>query len=766
MFCVPFFFACQSNTKSSLATTTTKTSCGANHGLQLIQEPALSGLLPDQNLVRQETTRLQDEINRLARTKSPSSSALHKLVMERAHYFRALLRLDPKAAYSLFDKAKRQAWLELIPALSDEAKGCLEVKSEKTGKLEILFAANATTEEGPVAVLTEESGKRYRLTFASKASLQSMGLATGASVRVAGLEVPCDEAVGAEIDFLDPSLSPLAVSAATDVHVTTTAASTTTFGEHPVAVVLLNFNDATGYTATEANNAVFDQANRYWLEASFGQAWITGHVFGPFSIPLSKTTCDYNSLENYANIALANAGIDVSAYKHRLFAFPANTCGWLGLGTIGGAPGKVWINGSLVLHTVAHELGHNIGLYHSHAQDCGPSTLATDCASIEYGDTTDVMGNLVPGHYNAFQKERLGWLNSANMPPIITATATGNYSIDPFEANTLNAKAIKIPKSVNTDGSKTYYYLEFRQPLGFDAGFSNIYSSNLTNGIVVHTGTDTDPNSSFLLDLNPEFRNWYKAALTLGQTFQDSTAGISITVNSVSPAGASVNINLSGQPACVRAPPSLSISPSESDIVTPGESVHYSAALTNNDSTECAQSVFSLQTILPTGFSGDVSPATLSIAPGQTSTAVFWARSPDPSSGGSFTVRMLATNTFAPIMQALGSAVYLAASDARLRLAITLDHDLLAQSQYVHVSVSGNYDGSAATDHPIRLQVIQPDGGVTTQDGLLDATGKESFTFFASACSSIGIYQLSAHGLDATRATIPGSSAATTLFIR
>ena len=78
-------------------------------------------------------------------------------------------------------------------------------------------------------------------------------------------------------------------------------------------------------------------------------------------------------------------------------------------------------------------MGHNFGLYHSHAWDCGAPPIGTGCTSIEYGDTLDVMGGS-SYHFNAFQKERLGWLNYGASPPITPVTASGTYSIDGYEA--------------------------------------------------------------------------------------------------------------------------------------------------------------------------------------------------------------------------------------------------------------------------------------------------------------------------------------------
>ena len=83
---------------------------------------------------------------------------------------------------------------------------------------------------------------------------------------------------------------------------------------------------------------------------------------------------------------------------------------------MGGTPGEVWINGSMNAVVAAHELGHNFGLYHSHALECGSVAMGGSCSTIDYGDVLDVMGSGSPA-FNAVQKDLLGWLDYGVSPP-------------------------------------------------------------------------------------------------------------------------------------------------------------------------------------------------------------------------------------------------------------------------------------------------------------------------------------------------------------
>jgi hypothetical protein len=191
-------------------------------------------------------------------------------------------------------------------------------------------------------------------------------------------------------------------------------------------------------------------------------------------------------------------------------------------------------------------LGHGLGLYHSNSLNCGPSVvIGPNCATIEYGDILDMMGASPSAHFNAFQKERLGWLDYGVSPPITTVQAVGTYVLDPYEVNGSQANALKIPKSTDsTTGKKTWYYVEYRQAIGFDS-FLSSYSS-ITNGVVIHTGSESSGNTSYLLDMTPEtpvYYWWFDLALVVGQRFNDPDSGVTIMPVSVSSTGVTVSVS-------------------------------------------------------------------------------------------------------------------------------------------------------------------------------------------------------------------------------
>jgi hypothetical protein len=407
---------------------------------------------------------------------------------------------------------------------------------------------------------------------------------------------------------------------------------------------MVNFSDRSAtFTLDTLRRRVFTTTSDYDKENSYDQAWLTGDAVGPLTIALSSTVCDYSTLASQAKAAATNAGVQLSNYNRYVYVFPKNFCGWWGLGTVGGNPSQAWINDNPQLRVIAHELGHNFGLYHSHSLDCGAAVIASTCTTSDYGDTVDVMGTS-NGHFNAFQKERLGWLNSSVTPPITTVQGSGQYLIDAFEPKGGSSKALKILKSTESaTGKKTWYYVEFRQPIGVDSWISG--NANLTNGVVIHTGSESSANSSYLLDMTPATTSWADPALTVGQTFQDATAGVTITSSSIDTVNkkAVVAVNSSGA-TCLPGVPQVAITPSNGVVVPPGSLASYTLTVGNTDSSTCSAGNFSVTISAQSGWTTSANPVALSLSPGASGSSSLRLASPTSLPDGIYNVPVTVTN--------------------------------------------------------------------------------------------------------------------------
>ncbi|NMU83829.1 hypothetical protein HKB16_13115, partial [Vibrio parahaemolyticus] len=74
-----------------------------------------------------------------------------------------------------------------------------------------------------------------------------------------------------------------------------------------------------------------------------------------------------------------------------------------------------------------------------------------------------------------------------------------------------------------------WYYIEYRQPIGFDSFLEG--QTTITDGVVFHAVTGDDLSSVQLLDMTPNSVNsdLIDAALIAGNTYEDTEAGITIT---------------------------------------------------------------------------------------------------------------------------------------------------------------------------------------------------------------------------------------------
>ena len=409
-----------------------------------------------------------------------------------------------------------------------------------------------------------------------------------------------------------------------------------TFGSQKTLVILVNFTDdrSQPYTVAQARTG-YAAVDNWFREVSYNQTSLVVDVVGWYTMSVTNDSCDYTKIQTDARKAATTAGVNLSAYVRHVYAFPFNsTCQFAGLATVGGNPSSVWINGNTSTGILAHEFGHTLGLYHSHALNCHPSVVTPPCSIVEYGDTTDTMGGGT-GHYNAFQKQQIGWLDFNVSPPITPVQTSGTYTIDAYEFPGTIPKALQIPRGATGES----FYVELRRNQGWDA---NLFRS----GIFVHMASQDQPDSSKLLDMTPATSPLADDAfLDVGKSFTDPVSGVTLTTMSISSTSATIMVDMDETP-CTRSAPSVTASPGQSADVQPGTAVTYVVSITNTDSPGCSFSTFTLQATPPSASwqtSFGASPVTMNAGATVSTTLQNTSSATEPP--GSYTIFATATST-------------------------------------------------------------------------------------------------------------------------
>ncbi len=355
-----------------------------------------------------------------------------------------------------------------------------------------------------------------------------------------------------------------------------------------VLVIMANFNNtvAPTYTATQAQQVMTTNAGsvaNYYNEVSYGQQALNVTVTSSWvqmnlAQPVSCNNADWQAIGTAASAAakLASSSWDSAQYAFVVYLFPTvSACGWAGLAYIG-SPHRSWINGvnSFVTQVVAHEMGHNFGLLHAASLRCTSAVIGGSCAASEYGDPFDTMGNQRAMHFNARQKSKLNWIGAAAVATHTTGTIT--YTLAPLENAGAPLYAIKIP----TASASRTYWVEFRQPIGFDAALASFPN----NGAQVRVaapfetlcpGCDSFSDDTELLDMTPGTSSFTDAALVAGETFSDTTYGINISVLAASTSALTVQVSAGNAPA----PSSITLAATPNPA-TVGAGVTFTATVT------------------------------------------------------------------------------------------------------------------------------------------------------------------------------------------
>ena len=206
-----------------------------------------------------------------------------------------------------------------------------------------------------------------------------------------------------------------------------------------------------------------------------------------------------------------------------------------GLATLGGS--RHWLQGSTSSGVIIHEFGHNYGLGHASFWDTSDGSVVGTGANVEYGDIFDIMGDGPDpeGHFHMQGKQYLNWITSSQWTNANTA-GSGTFRIYPFD----NASTTSTQRGVRvTKASGEYYWIGYRP--------------GIADAPLLKTGAyllwqRPSYNRCWLLDTTPtSSSDRDDAAIAIGRTYSDTTAGVHITPTANGGSGANVWLDVNVQ---------------------------------------------------------------------------------------------------------------------------------------------------------------------------------------------------------------------------
>jgi hypothetical protein len=280
------------------------------------------------------------------------------------------------------------------------------------------------------------------------------------------------------------------------------------------------FSNITGTNLMTNLDAFFRQQSYH--RTGFAPFATNGSAMTP-TIRMPNTAAYYGArdaaeLRTAARTAATAAGYNLTSYSFDAICFGSVPgFAWAGLAYVG-APG-CWIRASFDTAggVIAHELGHNYGLFHANFWDTGGESIIGSGSNIEYGDSFDTMGNASAGrrHFNTRYKNYLDWLPNTYVRNVLT---NGTYRLSAMDStnDVTSVRALTVRRN-----SRTNYWLEVRQ----------LWTANtwVQNGVGIRWG-QTGNTTSLLLDTTPGSADGKNdSPLVLGRTFSDRAAGVHLT---------------------------------------------------------------------------------------------------------------------------------------------------------------------------------------------------------------------------------------------
>ena len=206
-------------------------------------------------------------------------------------------------------------------------------------------------------------------------------------------------------------------------------------------------------------------------------------------------------------------------------------------GLAGGS--RQWLQDTSNSNVIIHEFGHNYGIGHASFWQTSDGSVVGTGGSVEYGDIFDIMGDGPDpeGHFHMQAKSELNWLDSTKWTDA-TASGSGTFRIYRFDhpATTGTRRGLRVTKAASP---AEYYWL------GYRPGIPN--NPTLQKGAYL-LWQYPGQTRSWLLDTTPGSAGGRDdAAITLGRTYSDTTAGVHFTPLATGGSGADAWLDVNVQ---------------------------------------------------------------------------------------------------------------------------------------------------------------------------------------------------------------------------
>ncbi len=424
--------------------------------------------------------------------------------------------------------------------------------------------------EGP------QEGTRLRTPTGEYVPVQGAGvdqIVPGSTVRVTakpaqgGRSLAGSQRRVANVQAVSPTEKPVSLES---VEVLAAATTSYTSATHQLTVAIATPSGASGAVPTPAQvRAQVAQAGAYWKEQSRGGIKLAvASVSSPFA---ARSTCsDPFGLWSEAQ---AKTGFSQGANNHLVVVVPRNAttagCSY-GLGSVGAGvnAGGIVLVADTAWPVLAHELGHNLGLYHAGALSCpkvADASLANlqggSCAVKEYGDPWDVMAASPPNNIGSLstpQAYRIGLLDASEATEARRGTTT--VSLSPV-ASLTGTRMIKV---VDPTTSQTYY-IEYRTRAGRDY----LLYAPMTDGVRVIRESASN-HATLALDASPTgSASDYTWSIPVGQSLRTYGGGVVVNVASAGSSSAQVNVTVGATPTAPTSTSSPPTKPGPVSVPTP-----------------------------------------------------------------------------------------------------------------------------------------------------------------------------------------------------